>query len=294
MVRVLLLLICGPFIVAALLTPTVYSLLIGLYPALPWPFSRVYSRVATVVAAVLVYVLRKDLNLALLKDYFAPKGISRLSNGKALVIGVLLSMISAVLFFPFILQYGKVLWSAQPADLLLYKFLRTLPAALLIGVIEESFFRVILFELFQKKFSVKSAAVIVSIIYAVIHFVAPVKNFQYASFSFLAGFSYLSQIFERMIMLEVLPPMFGLFLVGLTLAYTIYTTRSIYLTVGLHAGWVLAVKLSSFVTVVAPGVEFSAGVGRRYYLVSTTLGWASILLVWGAIYTIFIWRPKSS
>lgn len=281
--RVLVLIICVPFIAAALLTPPIYSALVVLWPGLPWPFPRVFSRVAMLVVPLLLFHFRRELDLHRLKEYFRPVDRGRRFNLKMICMGTLLSLFAAGLFFPLILGYGKIDWGTHSPSRIALGTLGTLPVALLVATIEESFFRVILFGWLAQRRTALFAAVATSVLYAVLHFVAPVKEFTYAAFSPFAGFDYLSRIFERMLHPEVLPGLIGLFLVGLVLCYAIHTTRSIYLVIGLHAGWIVAVKMSSIATVLAPGMEFSAALGRRYYLVSTPWGWASVLFVWAAL-----------
>lgn len=281
MFRTLSILILGAFLGAALLTPLVYEGLLWISPQLDWPFSRVFSRVATLLALLLMISLKNEFNFAQLKEYLGSHKSSSKRIFGPILLGIVLSFGISALIFPVVLSYGKITWAGLETSYLLKKFIYVIPAALLIGFLEESFFRVLLFDRFKQSFSARNAAIGVSALYAVLHFIAPVRDFKYENYSALIGFDYLSQIVSRMLMPEILPAMLGLFLVGLTLAYTIHKSGSLYLAIGLHAGWVMAVKLSSTATTLAPGVEFAPGVGRRYYMVSTPLSWVSILLVWG-------------
>jgi hypothetical protein len=93
------------------------------------------------------------------------------------------------------------------------------------------------------------------------------------------GFEYLAAVFDRLLLPGVLPAFFGLFLVGVVLCIVIWRTRSLLLCLGLHAGWVIAIKLASFSTVKTANFAYAEGVGRRYFLVAEPLAWVSIVLV---------------
>lgn len=44
--------------------------------------------------------------------------------------------------------------------------------------------------------------------------------------------------------LMLLPGIFGLFLIGAVLSYTLARTGNLYLSIGLHAGWIVGLKMS--------------------------------------------------
>jgi len=121
---------------------------------------------------------------------------------------------------------------------------KVVPAALLISVIEESFFRVLIFRNLLKRCSVFSAVVLCSALYAVAHLIAPVKSFRYEEFSLLAGFHYLNTVVTRMTLPGAWQVFLGLFLVGIVLCGVMYRTNSLSLCIGLHAGWVIGLKMA--------------------------------------------------
>ncbi|MCO6429483.1 MAG: CPBP family intramembrane metalloprotease [Deltaproteobacteria bacterium] len=275
MLKALLILIVGTLLGAALTTPYIYAFLLYLDPDLPWPFARVFTRVAMLFAVIILIVYRKEFPLRRLKVYFAPPG-SRTKNILLILAGIIIATTTTAIFFPAVLAHGKVMLGSRTAEEIAWRLLKTIPAALLIAAIEESFFRVILFERIQKAMPVVAAAAIVSVIYAVVHFLAPVKGFSPETLNAAAGIEYMSLILQRMFLPEVYPAMLGLFFVGMVLSYAVYKTGSIYLALGLHAGWVIAVKMASFLTVMVPGQSFEAGTTHRYYLVSLPSGWIAI------------------
>ena len=56
MLRALVLLVAGALALACLLTPPLYSAIAGLYSEPPWPYSRVFNRVAMLCALTLLGV----------------------------------------------------------------------------------------------------------------------------------------------------------------------------------------------------------------------------------------------
>ena len=66
MLRALAILVVGGTLASCVLTPPVYSLLQLLMEEVPWPYSRVFDRVALVMVVAFAYGLRRDLQLTTL------------------------------------------------------------------------------------------------------------------------------------------------------------------------------------------------------------------------------------
>ena len=123
-----------------------------------------------------------------------------------------------------------------------------------------------------------------SAVYAVVHFIAPVKSFEYRQFDPAAGFVYLEQIFARYFDPHLYPAMFGLLLVGLVLCYVMERTGSMFLCLGLHAGWAGGLKMVKHLAVIAPSVQVDEELGRRYFLLASPLAWCSIVLAFAVMW----------
>ena len=89
------------------------------------------------------------------------------------------------------------------------------------------------------------------------------------------------------------PGLVGLLLIGLTLCYALRRSGSLGLCIGLHAGWVLAAKMSMRIMELPPGVEFPSGVGRRNFLVTRPEVWGSILVCWAVLWILYR-RPRET
>ena len=117
--------------------------------------------------------------------------------------------------------------------------------AAVVAVLEEFIFRGIILGIFLRTFRPSIAIVLVAFIFGVLHFVRPpegaiVVNPEGA----LAGFAFLELTAQRLLDGQLILQQFApLFLVGVLLGVTRYLTSSLWLPIGLHAGWVFAFTL---------------------------------------------------
>ena len=276
MLRALLFLIVGTFVFSALLTPPIHSAILVLLPDFGHPFSRVFDRVAMLVAAILLFVQRRAFALDQAVQLFKATPLRRAAGIVAAL--ALVACLSSLCILPLVVG-GKLVWSDKDTSYYLYKMLKVIPAALLISIIEESFFRVVLLFHLQRIWNTTWAVLGSSALYAVVHFITPAKSFSYTEFDPFAGFVYLVEVAKRLFMPGVLPAFCGLFILGVVLALLMLRTRSIYVCLGLHAGWVMALKAAHYATEVAPGVVDFGGAGRRYFLVADPVIWLLIVCV---------------
>ena len=125
----------------------------------------------------------------------------------------------------------------------------TLPSALttaaVVAVLEEVIFRGIILGIFLRTFRPSIAIVLVAFLFGVLHFVRPPEGAIVANpEGALAGFAFLELTATRLLnghlLLQQLAP---LFLVGVLLGVTRYLTSSLWLPIGLHAGWIFAFTL---------------------------------------------------
>ena len=124
------------------------------------------------------------------------------------------------------------------------------------------------------------AAIFTSMLFATIHFMSPARNFEVHSYSFFSGFEYLGVMLSRLFLPGVGAGWLGLFLVGLFLCYVMYRSNSLYLCIGIHSGWIIAVKSFGYCFRATDLVEFQEGTGARYFLVAHPLGWLGVLAQW--------------
>jgi uncharacterized protein len=281
----------GTLILTALATPWVFALCLYLFPSFHYPFSRVFDRVAMLSAVILIYVYRHELNLKGLYD----EARFRFDTGEGLtptIRGFLLALLTGTLAMSVLVETGELFFKDRTFQEVAIKILLIIPGALFIALVEEIFFRVILLARLIKLSGPAVGALLTSVLYALIHFIVPVKEFRYLGLEPFAGFSYLLVICERFLMPEIWAGLFGLFCVGSILNYVMIQTGSLALCVGLHAGWVTALKLTFFLTALPPHLEFNLALTRRYVFVAEPITWLSFVIVWAVLATIYIPRWK--
>jgi membrane protease YdiL (CAAX protease family) len=283
MLRATFLLIVGSLVFAAALTPLVYTLLLTYWQDFPWPFSRVFNRVAMLGVLVMVLFLRRSFDLkSSLKFLRADWPVIHL---RRLAIGFCCALMSGVVGLYLMVDGEFVLWKDTSTSQQLLKGLRWLPAAFLVAYIEEVFFRGLLFwRLVQVARSQFQCAVLAvggsSVLYAVLHFIVPQKGFAYGSFDLFAGFKYLSLVIEQMLDPGLLFGVLGLTLVGAILAVLFLRTQALSLCIGLHAGWALSLKLANGFSTIAPEARTQVPevLQGRYLLVAEPKVWLCLLV----------------
>ena len=119
---------------------------------------------------------------------------------------------------------------------------KALPTALVVAIIEEVLFRGVLLGIFLRAMKPAPAIATLSFLFAFVHFLEPpagasVPDPEAAN----AGFILLGQIFSRFAdPLALLGRFMVLASVGVVLAIARWRTGSLWLPIGLHAGWVFA------------------------------------------------------
>ena len=145
---------------------------------------------------------------------FADLGLSPTANILvSILLGLTISLASVIVIFSLESTFNLVSWRWQNFEALLSLFLPILFLSLSISFVEEVIFRGYVFSTLKSDRSFWLAATISSIIFALLHL-----------------------IWERK---QTLPQIPGLWLMGMVLiAAKILNGDSIYLAIGLHAGWI--------------------------------------------------------
>ncbi len=120
------------------------------------------------------------------------------------------------------------------------------------SLIEEWLFRGVLFALLLRSLSVRNTIIGLSLFFALVHFLKPYHGSAEIvdPGAWNAGFILLGQIGERFIHPEDFIGIFlTLFLVGVVLAVARHKTGYLWMSIGLHAGWVFSLKIYQRLTV---------------------------------------------
>jgi len=206
------------------------------------PFPRVFNRAFMVAGIIGFIVARKFIFPPRLKPLLLP------GFGKAirlLSLGWIISFVSTTLLVC-LMAIGDVfepffrLSLAESISRLISAFF----AGIFAGFLEEIFFRGILFLGLRDDGRPVAAYMFANLFYSALHFVKPGEPYFLNGIEPLAGFRHLLTTFEPFFHpIDLLPGIFGLFLIGVILSYALVRTGNLYLSIGLHAGWVFGLKV---------------------------------------------------
>jgi len=214
---------------AAVISPPAYWLF---HAQLDFPFYRYFSRIAQIAAIVLL----GPLLLWLRVRSFAEFGLSRNPRKyRDLAAGFFLAFLPVLLLGAGYLWFG--LYKVKP-ELLPGVLVRIALTACVVAAVEEFLFRGVLLGLSVRALGRIPAAVGVSLIFAAVHFLKPAK-LPDATVSWWSGFAQIPRVAGNLPPAELLAGGFlSLVVVGLILSLAALRTRSLFLPIGLHAGWV--------------------------------------------------------
>ncbi len=225
-------------LLAAVLSPPIYWLVqwLGGHGILPFlaefPFRRFFSRTAQVTAIVLLVPLLFWLRIRSVQEFGLARNPHRVRD---LVVGLLMALLPVIL-----LGAGYIYFEVYglKKELNFAPLFRIVLTAGFVAVVEEWLFRGVILGLAVRAFGKLAAALSVSLIFAGVHFIKPGASPDEAV-GWESGFGQIARVFDSA------PPFaqlalgfFSLFVAGLILALAALRTRSLWLPIGLHAGWI--------------------------------------------------------
>src|SRR5713226_2147819 len=206
-----------------------------------YPFSRIFGRFFMISGIGLFIVFRRFLKLGSLNEL----GLKPLTHARRdISLGALLSLASmaalivvmslAEIFTPFF----RLSLSAS-----LSRCASALLAAVIASVIEEVFFRGIFFKGLRDDLGRFRGYLWAGLLFAAVHFVRPANDAILTEADWWVGFRHLAGSFHPFLNPgALLPGLIGLFVIGLVLCYAFERTGTLYLSIGLHAGWIFGLK----------------------------------------------------
>ena len=238
-----------------------------------FPFPRIFDRVVMVALAIVIIVSARSLDLLpLLKDGFARPlaNLSRAGRGFAVSLAVMF-----VLFAIACAMEGFA--GAAHAARSLPKYVLS---GIVIGLIEEAFFRAFLFGGMQRDFGRTGALLISSAVYAIAHLVRAPAHFFVTSLDPTVGIRTFALSFSQFgSPLSALPTVLGLFLLGIVLAEAVVLTGTVWFSVGLHAGFVVGAKLWPKMIVAHHALPGWLGGWGHQPVISGAAAWVAALAV---------------
>jgi membrane protease YdiL (CAAX protease family) len=135
-------------------------------------------------------------------------------------------------------------WGPEMAASLAQKAVSALIGGLLIGLLEELFFRGALFTAIRRRGGLASAAVWSSLLYAAVHFMKPHGLPADIAYGWAANWQIFASTFTGLLRWEHLDSLVALFLAGILLALLRERSGHIGWCIGLHAGWVFVIQVT--------------------------------------------------
>jgi membrane protease YdiL (CAAX protease family) len=205
------------------------------------PFSRVFNRVFMIAGIVLFVAMHRLLIPSHLKQLLAVRFSVASKNfllGCALALGSMVLLIATMTLADVYTPFFRLSLAKS-----LSRFASALSAGLFVGFMEEIFFRGILFLGLREQGRPLRAYILANLFYSLLHFVKPGKSYFLDQIAPLAGFRHLFATFAPFLDPGLLlPGILGLFLIGVVLSYALVRTGNLYLSIGLHAGWIIGLK----------------------------------------------------
>ncbi len=252
-----------------------------------WAFHRVASRIAMLVLAVLLAMLCRHLGLAQKRDF--GYGLPRRRFIKVSLLWGAVGMATAAAGAAFLtathLRVMDVEFVASASG-----FTRIFVIGLMSGIgvalVEETVFRGAMHTAIERESGPWRAALLTAPLFAVLHFFAkariPAESLDWGS-----GFDLLMLSFAPLSHPSlVLDSFLSWLVVGLILSLTRVLSGNIAVAVGLHAGWVVVLRMLQQCTVSGSAPAYSGWVGRFDGL----LGYW--MLPWGAAIAAALWFAR--
>jgi uncharacterized protein len=167
------------------------------------------------------------------------------------------------------------------------RVVQALIGGLLIGLLEETFFRGALYSAIRRRDGVRSAMVWSAALYAVLHFMKPGALPESMAFDATGALWMFTHVFIDLFQWQNLDSLVALFVVGLFLALVRERTGHIGWCIGLHAGWVLVIQVNRRLTDGNDDSPLSFLVGDY----DGTIGWLAAL--WIGLLTALYWAGST-
>jgi membrane protease YdiL (CAAX protease family) len=250
-----------------------------------YPFSRIFNRTFMISGIILFFVCRRFLKIGTLSEL----GIIKLQDGSrdlligwALAVGSMAALLGVMTISDVFEPYLRLSLSRS-----LQRGAGALAAGIFAGFLEEVFFRGIIFKGLLEDGGRARAFILANLFYSALHFVKPGESYYLEQFDSWAGFRHLFATFQPFFEpLPLLPGFLGLFLIGVILSQAFARTGNLYLSIGLHAGWIFSLK-----TVRVFGDYTREDLGWWFgsaepKIVSGAITWVGLLLVGLAVHWI--------
>lgn len=275
----------GALLLSALLLPLTYPWLAALLGDAAEPSRALYRLAMLFMLLGLPWFLRRQDLLSWRAIGFT---LRRRPAWSAVLQGFLIGAAMLLVLTAYLVLLGARR-PAVPADFgavdLLQLILAAAVAGLLVGVIEEAFFRGMMHRGMRRRLSFWPTALLTAGFYAAVHFIRPAELPPGTELDLMAALGMLWRGLAGLGELARIHDSFlALLLAGVFLSMVRERTGSICWVIGIHAGWVLAIKVAKRLTDAETVGGGSAWIGQY----DQFIGWAAV--VWLALLTMAYWR----
>ena len=246
-----------------------------------WPFHRVASRIAMLVLAFTLAVVCRHMRLHTRRDFGYGLPWRRFLTLCLLwgAVGVATAALGAAFLLWTQLRIGVPYVASV--------YLTALGSGIAVALIEETVFRGVMHTAIERESGPWMAALLTAPLFAVLHFVAKVRIAP-EDVGWGSGFDLLLLSFAPLGHPTLVLDVFLSWLtVGLILSLTRVLTGSIAVAIGLHAGWVVVLRMLQLCTVGGSSPAYSAWVSRFDGLLGL---W---LLPWGLCVAAALWFTRA-
>jgi membrane protease YdiL (CAAX protease family) len=250
---------------------------------LDYPPERIMGRLAQIFVLVGFWPLLKAMGLA--DRASLGYAVPRRELLRAVILGWVLGLL-------ILLALAGTLYGLQvrvpdpdpgPWSFLVAKSAQALLGGLVIGLLEETFFRGALYAALRRRGGVASAAFWSALLYALLHVMKPGALPPGVAFDWSGAWSMVVGVFADAVQWRHLDSLLALFAVGVFLALVRERTGHIGWCIGLHAGWVLVIQTTRRLTDADPDSSLAFLAGDY----DGTIGWLST--AWIGLLTLVLW-----
>lgn len=275
--------IAGTLVLAAALAYPVYLLAVAIEPG--WAFHRVVTRfwqlsmLAGIAACVWGLRLkgRDAWGYGLVRPRFAAQFGAGLAVGVATMLAVTALMIGLGIRQPL---------PGPGATGLAVSLASGLATGLAVGLLEETFFRGLMFSAIRRESGARAAILLTAVVYAAIHFLARTK-IPAAEVDPASGWMLLKGVLRWFGEPAAMADAFlSLLAVGVLLGMARQWTGSIAVCIGLHAGWVWVIKATTATTRAVQDAPLGWLVSRF----DGFTGW--LVLTWACLLAWLVWHHR--
>lgn len=244
------------------------------------PFRRVNDRLVLIFVLGLLAPAYRMSGLRGRADFGIPK---RRDWARLFGTGLIVAVASMLLVY-LIGLFAGVYGVAEVGGGVVGELLNIMIGMLLIGVIEEILFRGYILIALRKSLGAVPAVLLSSVLFAAVHFIKPAEP-EFTD-RWYSGFLLFTDLFAKAGD-TFWPEVCTLFCMGTVLATLSHWTRSVYITIGLHAGWVWIMMLFRL---------FTENQGRLVWLYGPgewiSKGWIGPLMALAVWAVVFATRKK--